>query len=81
MIHRVGVLVLLLSCGPNEHLRSDYRAAAEAWAKRNKLQDPVVDCVADRGGCSVSWSTPEGRRVAGLSCEYVGNAKVECRSP
>lgn len=83
MIGTLWLLAAVLSsCGPNEKLRADYKAAAEAWAAKNKLQDPVVTCVADRGSCSVSWSAADGRRVTGLSCNYVnGPGSVECYAP
>lgn len=76
---------VLLSCGPNEKLRADYKAAAEAWATKNKLQDPIVTCVADRGSCSVSWSAADGRRVTALACGSVCGCgdyyPIECRVP
>ena len=79
-----ALTLLLMSCdsGPNQRLRAEILAGAEAWAKKNKLQDPVVHCVSDSGSCSVSWSSTEGRRVSRLSCMFVnGPGSVECYVP
>ena len=42
--------------------------AATAWAERNKLQDPVVECGDAYKNCTISHGEVGARRVEYLKC-------------